>query len=101
MKIITVDNFKDTISTDDVLVQFSAPWCGPCKALSVTLQQTAKDNPDIVIAKIDIDECPEIAASFQIRSVPTLIYFKKGVEVNKTIGAKPHNKLQEFINECK
>ena len=102
MKVISDENFNQTLTDNaDVLVQFSAPWCGPCKALTATLSETARDNPDVTIVKVDIEQSPATAAAFQIRSVPTLIYFKNGSEVKKTIGAKSANKLQDFVNECK
>ena len=95
---LTNENFDDFINQDNSIVQFSATWCGPCKSLSITL---ANIKTDAQIGKLDIDDAIKIAAKFGIRSVPTLVFFKGGEEVDRTMGAKPAQKIQEFIDKNK
>jgi thioredoxin 1 len=82
-----------------VLVDFSAEWCGPCKAMAPILKEvkeTLKEN--ISIIKIDVDRNPKVAAQFQIRGVPTLILFKQGKQVWQQSGVVPANQLIQILN---
>lgn len=85
-------------SNKTVLVDFFATWCGPCKMLTPILegiQDEVKDNVDIF--KVDIDECMDLAKSFGIMSVPTMIVFKGGEEVNRLVGLRPKNLILQAI----
>jgi thioredoxin 1 len=86
---LTDDTFKTTVSTSKipVLVDFSASWCGPCKALAPTMDKVAGDyGGKLNVYKVDIDNAQETAASFGIMSVPTCIFFKDGKEVDRFLG---------------
>lgn len=94
MKSLSSDSFEEFIRAGERLVQFSATWCGPCKALTQTLQSSELAIP---IGKVDIDDAPALSTEFGIRSVPTLILFRDGKEVNRTMGAKPLSKIKAFL----
>ncbi len=80
------DSFNDLISSDIVLVDFFATWCGPCRMLGPVLEEMANDRSDIDIVKMDVDECPDIAKNYGIMSVPSLLLFKNGSLVSKKLG---------------
>ena len=93
---INSSNF-DSIIKDRVVVQFSATWCGPCKILSQTIE-TNKEKFNTPFFKIDLEESMDIAKSYSVKAVPTLILFEGGKEVKRLTGSKPLDKLLEFAN---
>lgn len=96
----TDKTFASDISEGLVLVDFWATWCGPCKMLAPVLDELDQDMGDKVkIVKVDVDENPETAAKFGVMSIPTLIVFKDGEQVDKTIGFQPKEALAELLNK--
>lgn len=94
------ESFKDAIvSKKKVLVDFYATWCGPCKMLAPVLEEVRKEaSEDIIIGKVDVDECFEIARSFGVLSVPTLILFDvSGEEIKRSIGLKPKQAILDLL----
>jgi thioredoxin 1 len=100
MKTVTNDTFKDIINSDrNVLVDFWAEWCGPCRILTPIVEELDEEMADRVdIYKCNVDECPDIAESFNIRSIPTLILFKNGEIVDTSRGATSKSVLVEWLN---
>ncbi len=97
---INKDNFKELLEGDKpVFVDFFATWCGPCKMQGPILEQMSDAMADkIVIGKVDIDECLEIAQNYGIMSVPTMILFNKGAEAARAVGFRQKAQLEELIN---
>ena len=88
---ITLENFEAEVVKSDipVLVDFWASWCGPCRMLSPIVDEIADERADIKVCKVNVDEQEELAMRFGIMSIPTLIVFKNGEPVKKTIGVQP------------
>jgi len=86
--VITKENFDELVTnnTKTVLLDFWASWCGPCKMLSPIVDEVSDENDDIFVGKVNVDEQGELAAQFGIVSIPTLIVFKGGKAVNKSVG---------------
>lgn len=98
VKELTAANFTNTIASGTVLVDFWAPWCGPCKMQAPILDKVAaKVGDKVVIAKVNVDEAPALAAQFGVRSIPTLILFKNGQKVRDFIGVQQENALVEIL----
>jgi len=96
MKLITSTEFDKVTSGTDTCVVFSATWCGPCKTLAKTLVENA-EHLSVPFYKMDINDDPTIAQKNQVKSVPTIIFFRDGAEVNRVIGMRSFAQLQEFI----
>lgn len=84
-------------SSETILVDFWAEWCGPCKMLSPILDNISTTIPNLKIVKVNIDQSPETPTQFGVRSIPTLILFKEGQPVSTKMGALPQRSLEEWI----
>jgi len=94
---LNADNFEETIGTGVTLVDFWAPWCGPCKMQLPIVEAVAAKATEAKIAKVNVDECPELAVKFSVRSIPTLILFKDGENKKQFIGLQQEAALIEAI----
>ncbi|NLY88360.1 MAG: thioredoxin [Firmicutes bacterium] len=100
--VLNKDNFQEEILAyqGTALVDFWAPWCGPCRMLAPILEEVAAEYQDRVkVGKVNTDENLELAGEFQIMSIPTLILFKDGQAVEKIIGVQPKEKLRSFLEK--
>lgn len=101
MKIIegTSENFEKVVlnSKIPVLVDFNAVWCPPCQALHPTLEEMADDSDDYQIVTVDVDAESPLAASYEVSSIPCLIVFKDGKEVDRRVGLQPRKRLEKML----
>ena len=98
---LTSDTFNDTISKDVVLVDFFADWCGPCKMLAPFIEQLANQyDGKAKIAKLNVDECQDIAMQFGVMSIPTVIIFKNGEQVEQFVGVQDAGVYEDALNKA-
>lgn len=99
IKDVTDNNFDAEVleSSTPVLVDFWAPWCGPCRVIAPSLEEIAHERDDIRIVKLNVDENQQTAAKYDVLSIPTLILFKNGQVAHKVIGALPKKRLEQEL----
>ncbi|HIU63878.1 MAG TPA: thioredoxin [Candidatus Avacidaminococcus intestinavium] len=107
MALVYINNseeFKKEILASDkvVLVDFWAPWCGPCRMIGPVIEEMAEEVGDsAVIAKVNVDDVGDVASEYGVMSIPTLIYFKDGKEVKRIVGVRPKDELVKELNAIK
>ena len=99
---LTKDNFSETVDGNDmVLVDFWAPWCGPCQSFGPVYEDISEKHGDVVFAKVNTEEQQELAAHFQVRSIPTLMIFRDQIVIFAQPGALPGSALEELIGKAR
>jgi thioredoxin 1 len=97
---LTKENFEQVVTSNPtVIVDYWAPWCGPCRGFAPVFEKVSELHPDVVFAKVNTDEEQEIAAHFQIRSIPTLMVFREQVILYSEAGSLPANALDSLIEQ--
>jgi thioredoxin 1 len=99
--VLSDSTFKEQIKTGIVLVDFWAPWCGPCRAFAPIFEKAADENPDVVFGKVNTEEEPDLAIEHGIQAIPTLMAFRDGLLVFEQAGALPGHALQKLIDQIK
>lgn len=99
---LTKENFEQVVTGNStVVIDYWAPWCGPCRGFAPVFEKVAERNPDLVFAKVNTDEEQEIAAHFQIRSIPTLMVFRDQIIVFSQPGALPQSAFERIVEKAK
>ena len=97
---VSIDNFEEIRNSEKpVLLDFYADWCGPCRMVSPIVDQIAKENPEYLVCKINVDNEPELAPLFEVSSIPTLVVLKDGNIVSRSSGARPKPQILQMLED--
>lgn len=96
---VSGDQFSDRVlkASQPVLVDFWAPWCGPCQLMAPVLEELEQKHPELIVAKVNIDEEPELAQQYHVASVPTVVLFENGAVANRAVGVRPKGEIEMMI----
>ena len=98
---LTKENFEQAVTDNAfVIVDFWAPWCGPCRSFAPVFEKVSEDHPDVVFAKVNTEEEREIAMHFQIRSIPTLMIFRDKIIIFSEAGALPEGAFRDLVGKA-
>lgn len=97
---VTAENFQQEVleSEKTVIVDFWAPWCGPCRNLSPAIDEIAEERTDIKVGKVNVDENKEFARQFKVMAIPTVLVFRNGEEVNRSVGPETKDEVLALLN---
>ncbi len=99
---VTKDTLRETLDNNDIIIiDFWAPWCGPCKSFAPIYESVSEKHDDVVFAKVNTEDEQELAASFQIRSIPTLMIFRENIVIFSQAGMLPESALEDIIGKVK